>query len=111
MAYDKEKDIRNEIVLNDDEIICSLTNKIKKNTEKEQTLQHMISMLTMEYGFNPSDLERDFSVQYEDDEKKRKQKVDIAVFEKGKSHDVDNLERIVVIAKDGKVKSTDKKTE
>lgn len=109
MASDKEKDVRNEIVLNDDEIICSLTNKIKKNTEKEQTLQHMISMLTMEYGFDPADLERDFTVQYEDDEKKRKQKVDIAIFEKGKAHDVDNLERIVVIAKDGKVKSSDKR--
>ncbi len=103
MANNNDKDIKNEVVLNDDQIICSLTNKIKKNSPKEQTLQHMIAMLTEEYGFDANDLERDFSVAYEDDEKKRKQKVDIAVFTPGKAHDVANLERIVIVAKDEKV--------
>lgn len=111
MADDKsrQEDVKNEVVLNDDQIICSLTNKIKKNTEKEQTLQHMISMLLMEYGFDASDIERDFTVVYEDDEKKRKQKVDLAIFEHGKAHDVANLSRIIVVAKDAKVKPADKK--
>lgn len=108
-ADNKENDVRNEVVLSDDEIICSLTNKIKKNTEQERTLQHMISMLTEEYGFDAADIERDFSVQYEDDEKKRTQRVNLAIFDAGKPHDVSNLARIVVV-KEGKVKATDKKS-
>lgn len=103
------EDTKNEVVLNDDQIICSLTNKIKKSTEKELTLQHMIAMMTEEYGFAASQLERDYSVSYEDDEKKRKQKVDLAIFEDGKPHSADTLIRFIVIAKDGKVKPDDTK--
>lgn len=46
MANNNDKDIKNEVVLNDDQIICSLTNKIKKNSPKEQTLQHMIEAVS-----------------------------------------------------------------
>jgi type I restriction enzyme M protein len=105
----KSGDAKNEVVLNDDQIICSLTNQIKKSTEKELTLQHMISMMIEEYGFSASDLERDFNVSFEDDEKKRKQKVDLAVFEEGKPHSTDTLIRFIVIAKDSKVKTDDTK--
>ena len=105
----KSRDTKNEVVLNDDQIICSLTNQIKKSTEKELTLQHMISMMIEEYGFSADDLERDFNVSFEDDEKKRKQKVDLAVFEEGKPHSADTLIRFIVIAKDSKVKTDDTK--
>lgn len=71
MTSDKRKDGRNEIILSDNEIICSLTNKIKKHTEKEQTLQHMISILTMEYEFDTVNIERSFTVLYDDDERIR----------------------------------------
>lgn len=105
----KSGDTKNEVVLNDDQIICSLTNQIKKSTEKELTLQHMISMMIEEYGFSAGDLERDYNVSYEDEEKKRKQKVDLAVFEEGKPHSADSLIRFIVIAKDSKVKADDTK--
>ena len=40
-----------EIVLNENEIVCLLTNKIVKVTEKETNLQYMIQMMSEEYGF------------------------------------------------------------
>ena len=109
MADEKEKDVKNEVVLNDGELICSLTNKIKKSSEKELTIQYMINQLTQEYGFDPEDIERDFTVAFEDDDRKRRQKADLAIFEKGKTHDIANLERIIVVAKDSKIKPEDHK--
>ncbi len=102
---------QNEVVINDDEIICSLTNKIKKATEKELCIQSMIGMLTEEYGFDAADIERDFAVRYEDtdDGRTRTRRVDLAVFEAGTVHDVVNLIRFVIVAKDNKIKSTDRR--
>lgn len=100
-----------EVVLGENEIICSLTNRVVKATDKELTLQSMINMMTEEYDFSTSDMERDFKVKYEDfDEGKTKnQKVDLAIFEEGRAHDVANLIRIIIVAKDTKVKPEDKK--
>lgn len=50
-----------EIVLNENEIVCLLTNKIVKVTEKETNLQYMIQMMSEEYGFPMEDMQRDFS--------------------------------------------------
>lgn len=100
-----------EVVLGENEIICSLTNRVVKATDKELTLQSMINMMTEEYDFAPSDMERDFKVKYEDvDEGKTKnQKVDLAIFEEGRAHDVANFVRVIIVAKDAKVKPEDKK--
>lgn len=100
-----------EIVLNENEIVCLLTNKIVKVTEKETNLQYMIQMMSEEYGFPMEDMQRDFSFKYEDEEGKRKTgKVTLAIFENGKEHVVENMIRAIVIAKDAKVKDTDKKS-
>ena len=40
-----------EIVLNENEIVCLLSNKIVKVSEKENNLQYMIQMMSEEYGF------------------------------------------------------------
>ena len=40
-----------DIVLGEKEMVCSLTNKVVKATDKEMTLQSMIAMMTEEYGF------------------------------------------------------------
>ena len=66
MNTQDEQATRNEVVLDENEMICALTNKIVKVTDKELTLQSMITMLTDEYGFNLSDMERDFAVKFED---------------------------------------------
>ena len=102
---------QNEIVLGENEMVCSLTNRVVKATEKEMTLQSMIAMMAEEYGFASEDMERDFKVKYEDQEsgKTKTQKVDLAVFNAGHAHDADELIRFVIVAKDTKVKPNDKK--
>lgn len=105
------KDTVNEVVLDESQIICALTNKIVKVSDKELTLQSMITMLTDEYGFSMEDMERDFSVKFEDQDegRKRNMKVSIAVFEAGRAHDTDNMIRFVQVVKDAKVKEIDNK--
>ena len=100
-----------ELVLEDNQLVCVLTNKVVKATDKELTLQSMIDMMAEEYGFAPEDMERDFRVTYQepDSEKSRAQSVDLAIFNEGKAHEVENLIRFVVVAKDAKVKPTDAK--
>lgn len=111
----KEKDniaaSQNEIVLGENEMICSLTNRVVKATDKEMTLQSMIAMMAEEYGFASEDMERDFKVKYEDQDsgKTKTQKVDLAIFNAGHAHDTDELIRFIVVAKDAKVKPNDKK--
>ncbi|WP_280215472.1 methylation-associated defense system DNA methyltransferase MAD2 [Bacteroides fragilis] len=99
------------IVVNENELVCSLTNRVVKATEKELALQSMIIMMSDEYNFDMADMERDFKVKYDDPEtgKSKTQKVDLAVFESGRAHDTDNLTRIIVVAKDAKVRPSDKK--
>lgn len=106
-----QEEIRQEeIVLSENEIVCLLTNKIVKVTDKEMTLQYMIQMMSEEYGFAMEDMERDFSFKYTDDEERRKTaKITLAIFEPGTSHDSENLARAIVVAKDAKVKANDTK--
>lgn len=53
--------IKDEIVLNDDELICVLTGDKKKANAKEQMLQSIILQMNEEYGFEMSDMKRDYS--------------------------------------------------
>lgn len=100
-----------EIVLGENEIVCALTNRVVKSTDKELTLQSMIAMMSDEYGFAPEDMERDFKVKYTDADtgNTKNQKVDLAIFEESRAHDTENLVRFVIVAKDSKVKPNDKK--
>lgn len=45
------EDIKDEIVLNDDELICVLTGNKKKANAKELMLQSIILQMNEEYGF------------------------------------------------------------
>lgn len=103
------EDTQNEVVLDENQIICALTNKIVKATEKELNIQSMLTMLSDEYGFSFEDMERDFPVKFEDQEegRNRTMKVSVAVFEAGRAHDTENLIRFVQVAKDAKVKDND----
>ena len=53
-------------IASQNEMVCSLTNRVVKATDKEMTLQSMIAMMTEEYGFAPEDMERDYKVKYDD---------------------------------------------
>lgn len=99
-----------DIVLEDNQLVCVLTGEIKKVKAQESNLQSVILMLNEEYGFDLEDMERDFTILYTDPDtgKPKKQKVELVVFEKGKPHKQDFIIRICVV-QDDKVKDTDKK--
>jgi type I restriction enzyme M protein len=103
------EEIKDEIVLNDDELICVLTGEKKKANAKEQMLQSIILQMNEEYGFEMSDMKRDFTFSFEDDEgKKKRVTVDLAIFRAGAAKEPENLERICIVC-DTKVKSSDSK--
>ncbi len=112
MAKDKNQtvdELEEEVVLEDNQIICRLTGDIKPMKNKEETLQSLILMLNEEYGFDLEDMARDYSIVGHDGEgKKRKQKADLVIFEKGTARDSENIIRICIV-QDDKVKENDKK--
>ena len=99
-----------EIVLEDNQLICLLTNEIKKIKAQENNLQSVIRMLNEEYGFDLADMKRDFKIEYidPDTEKTKKQKVELVIFEKGKAHVQEHIIRVCIV-QDNKVKETDSK--
>ncbi|MCB0536761.1 MAG: N-6 DNA methylase [Bacteroidetes bacterium] len=99
-----------DIVLEDNQLICVLTGEVKKVKAQESNLQSVIIMLNEEYGFDLDDMERDFKIEYTDPDtgKSKKQKVELVVFEKGKPHEQEHIIRICIV-QDDKVKETDKK--
>jgi type I restriction enzyme M protein len=99
-----------DIVLEDNQLICVLTVEVKKVKAQESNLQSVIIMLNEEYGFDLDDMERDFKIEYTDPNtgKSKKQKVELVVFEKGKPHEQVHIIRICIV-QDDKVKETDKK--
>lgn len=98
--------VKDEIVLNDDELICVLTGNKKKANAKEQMLQSIILQMNEEYGFEMSDMERDYSFSFQDEEdRRRRASVDLAIFRAGAEKEPENLERICIVC-DTKVKSS-----
>lgn len=99
-----------DIVLEDNQLVCVLSGEIKKIKAQENNLQSVIVMLNEEYGFDLSDMERDFTITFQDPDtgKNKKQKLELAIFEKGKSHKQEHITRICIV-QDDKVKETDKK--
>lgn len=104
------KEKKEEIVLEDDQLMCLLTNAVKKIKPQEGNLQSIIRMLNEEYGFDLEDMERDFSITYTDPDsgKNRKQKIELVVIEKGAEHLQENIIRICIVQPDS-VKDSDKK--
>ena len=99
--------VKDEIVLNDDELICVLTGDKKKANAKEQMLQSIILQMNEEYGFEMSDMKRDYSFSFQDEEDRKKRVVvDLAIFRAGAAKEPENLERICIVC-DTKVKSSD----
>ncbi|WP_149912708.1 methylation-associated defense system DNA methyltransferase MAD2 [Sphingobacterium cavernae] len=99
-----------DIILEDNQLICILTENIKKASSQEKNIQSIIRMLNEEYGFEMADMARDFNIVYvePDTGKNKKQKIEVVVFEKGTDHLQENIIRIAVV-QDEKVKENDKK--
>ncbi|QHW01274.1 N-6 DNA methylase [Spirosoma endbachense] len=91
-----------------DGLICVLTGLVMKATEKEQTLQSLIRQMNEEYGFDMTDLERDFPFTGEDESgKKIRRKADLVAFEQGAEHIQNGIIRVCFV-QDGKTKESDK---
>ena len=105
-----EQNKQEEIVLEDDQLLCLLTEEPKKAKGAELTLQSVIRMLNEEYGFEMTDMERDYNISYEDPEsgKKKKMKLSLVVFEEGAAHEQENIIRICIVQTE-KTKANDKK--
>lgn len=101
---------QDEIILEDNQILCLLTFEAKKATSAEVNLQSVIRMLNEEYGFDLDDMERDFKIEFIDPDtgKAKKQKVELVIFESGNSHIQEKIIRICAI-QDDKVMETDNK--
>lgn len=99
-----------DIILEDNQLICILTENIKKASSQEKNIQSIIRMLNEEYGFDMADLARDFNITFVDPDtgKNKKQKLEVVVFEKETDHTQDNIIRIAVV-QDEKIKENDKK--
>lgn len=99
-----------DIILEDNQLMCILTENIKKASSQEKNIQSIIRMLNEEYGFEMTDMARDFNIVYvePDTGKNKKQKLEVVVFEKGTDHLQENIIRIAVI-QDEKIKENDKK--
>lgn len=100
----------NNIILEDNQILCYLTGQIKSVSAKENNLQSVIRMLNEEYAFVLDDMGRDFHIKYTDPEtgNDKRQKVDLVVFKKDTEHIQENIIRLCII-QDDKVKEEDKK--
>lgn len=99
-----------EQILEDNQVMCILTEKPRKATSQENNLQSIIRMLNEEYGFDLTDMERDFNIIYTDPDtgKNKKQKIELVIFEKSKSHEQNHIIRIAIV-QDEKIKENDKK--
>lgn len=98
-----------DLILEDNQLICRLTGEVKTGNPKEETLQSLIRMLSEEYGFDLEDMERDYKVTGVDEYgKKWNRKVELVVFEKGAEHIQDNIIRLCVVQGD-KTKENDRK--
>lgn len=99
-----------DIILEDNQLMCILTENIKKATSQEKNIQSIIRMLNEEYGFEMADMARDFNIVYVEPNtgKNKKQKLEVVVFEKGTDHFQENIIRIAVV-QDEKIKENDKK--
>ena len=94
------EDIKDEIVLNDDELICVLTGNKKKANAKELMLQSIILQMNEEYGFEMSDMKRDFTFSFQDEEDKRKRvTVDLAIFRAGATKEPVSPQQTLKISK------------
>ncbi|MGK4008384.1 N-6 DNA methylase [Sorangium sp. So ce1036] len=100
-----EADDASEDVVPQGQIVCALTGELFNDTPEEQTLQSFIDQLEREYGVDPKDMARDVTVEVVleegDKEKRKRRKVSLAVYDQGKPHTIENLIRVVLIAKAG----------
>ena len=96
-----------------DQLYDFVTNQPVKDTPKERTLQAVARSLVYEYGFDPTQLERDVIVTYEVTDphgrtRRTRRKVDLVVYPEGKSKEPTHIVRVGIIQPPG-TKARDRK--
>lgn len=99
-----------EIIIEDNQLVCVLTDKPKKATSQEKNIQSVILMLNEEYGFDLKNIARDVNIVFTDPDtgKTKKQKIEIVVYKDNSNGNQEDIIRIAVV-QDEKVKENDKK--
>lgn len=97
MAKASKKNAASEVTaLEEGKILDYITGKPLKDSAKEQVRQRIARALFHEYGISVDDMEPDFKLKVDG----RNKKIDIAIFEPGAEHSVENLRRVVVCDKE-----------
>lgn len=99
-----------DIIIEDNQLVCVLTDKPKKATSQEKNVQSIILMLNEEYRFELKNIARDVNIVFVDPDtgKNKKQKIEVVVYNDGSKQNQEDIIRIAAI-QDEKVKENDKK--
>lgn len=99
-----------EIIIEDNQLVCVLTDKPKKATSQEKNIQSVILMLNEEYGFDLKNIARDVNIVFTDPDtgKTKKQKIEIVVYKDNSNENQEDIIRIAAV-QDEKIKENDKK--
>jgi type I restriction enzyme M protein len=85
-----------EPLISEGTITDYITRREVKDSPKERVRQRIERALFHEYGFPPKSMAPDFLIPVEVSGKTRRKKVEIAIFDYGKEHTLENLRRVVV---------------
>jgi type I restriction enzyme M protein len=97
LEYPEHDDSINEDVLVSEGTITDyITGREVKDSPKERVRQRIERALFHEYGFSTDSMESDFPIPVEVSGKKRRKKVEIAIFDYDQEHTLENLRRVVV---------------
>jgi type I restriction enzyme M protein len=97
VAYPEQDDSGNEdILVSEGTITDYITGREVKDSPKERVRQRIERALFHEYGFSTKSMESDFPIPVEVGGKRRRKKVEIAIFDYDQEHTLENLRRVVV---------------
>ena len=91
-ALDDEMSSEDAASIEDGKVVDYITGNQVKDSPKEKVRQRIARAIFHEYGFSPNDMQPDFKVNVGG----RRKGVDIAIFQTGSEHTLDNLHRMVI---------------
>src|SRR4029450_6034617 len=96
-AYPEHEDLNPEApLISEGTTTDYITGREVKDSPKERVRQRIIRALFHDYGLSPESMESDFPIPIEVGGKRRRKKVEIAIFDYDKEHTLENLRRVVV---------------
>src|SRR6266704_2240228 len=97
LAYPEHDDLNNEgTLISEDTTTDYITGREIKDSPKERVRQRIARALFHEYGFSVENMETDFPIPVEVSGKTRRKKAEIAIFDYGREHTLENLRRVVI---------------